>query len=101
SSVGNVGYGGGGSYPNLAVTGKAIVNATNGIATNAVVNLNSATLELNGNNQTLAGLTGSGLATNSSASAASLTLNTSAAGTYSGVVGGNLHLVKSGSAVQT
>src|SRR5439155_18044426 len=65
------------------------------------VNLSSATLELNGNNQPLAGLTGSGLATNSSASAASLTLNTSAAGTYSGVVGGNLHLVKSGSAVQT
>ena len=98
---GNVGLGGGGSYPELDVAGKVFVNANNGIATNAVASLQGGTVELNGNNQSLAGLVGAGSVSNSSTTAATLTLNTAAAGTFSGSIGGNLKLVKSGSAVQT
>ena len=58
---GFVRYSGGGTgYTSLAVTGTALLGATNGIATSAGVNVgvsNFATLDLNGFNQTIASLT--------------------------------------------
>ena len=108
---GNVAFGGGGSYPLLNVfniggatpTGLVAVNATNGLATNAVVNFFGGALDVTGNNQTLAGLSsagGNGSVTNSSGSLANLTLHVASDQSYSGTIGGNLNLVKSGAATQ-
>lgn len=58
--AGRVVYKGGGSYTALTVTDTAVVGANNGIATNAMVTLGgsgNASLELNGFDQSLAGLT--------------------------------------------
>src|SRR5207248_8280361 len=104
--AGNVGFGGGGSYAQLDVAGNVVVNAPNGIATDAVVNLgvpnNSfGVLDTTGNNQTIAGLTGDvGVLTNSG-TLSTLTINAASDHTYGGSVGGNLGLTKSGVAAQT
>jgi fibronectin-binding autotransporter adhesin len=101
--AGNVGFGGGGSYPNLLIYGNARLNAMNGIATNAAVNFpqGAPTLDMNGFNQSIAGLTvttGTGLVTNSSTTPTTLTVNTSTPNSYAGgTLTGNLSLVKAGS----
>src|SRR5213075_1445989 len=63
---GRVAFGGGGTYPQLDIFGTtlgtspgiAFLNANNGLNTGALVNLVAGTLDMNGNNQTLAGLIG-------------------------------------------
>src|SRR5205814_703854 len=108
--TGNVGFGGGGSYPQLDVfgtvvagaPGKAVVTAANGIATGAVANLVDATLDIQGHDQTLAGLIGpAGFATNSSATPATLTLNVAGSRIFAGTINGILNLTKSGAGTQT
>jgi autotransporter-associated beta strand protein len=69
-------------------------------------NVASALFDLNGYNQQVAGLVSEGTTmgmtvTNSSATAATLTINNTADRTYAGVISGNLALVKQGSAMQT
>lgn len=70
------------------------------------VNLASgATLDLNGTTQTIAALTdfsgNGGVVTNSASVPATLTINTTTTNTFSGAVGGNVALTKSGSGTQT
>ncbi|MCS7303929.1 MAG: autotransporter-associated beta strand repeat-containing protein [Thermoguttaceae bacterium] len=69
-------------------------------------NVGSATFDLNGRNQQVAGLVSEGTTmpmtvTNSSATSSTLTIQNSTDYTYSGVITGNLSLVKQGSATQT
>jgi autotransporter-associated beta strand protein len=105
---GTVMFSGGGTYADLTVTaGTAMVGASNGICTTAVVNLGTdaeATLDLNGFNQQLAGLTRTSAntvtVTNSGVSSV-LTIDTTGAPSYPGDVSGALSLVKSGSGTQT
>jgi fibronectin-binding autotransporter adhesin len=105
--VGSVVFAGGGSYPRLDImtvgtTGAtALVGATNGIATGAVINVLGGNLDLNGFSQQIAGLEGpNGIVTNSSGTAAMLTLNTSMPLTYNGNIYGNLALTKTGTSTQ-
>jgi autotransporter-associated beta strand protein len=107
---GRVGFAGGGSYPQLDIFGTtvagapgiAFVTANNGIPTSAIVNLVAGTLDLNGNNQTLAGLIGAaGGATNGSGTFSTLTLHVTTDRSTGGSINGNLNLVKNGPAAQT
>ena len=115
--IGNVIFSGGGSYDYFFSQGAQVsLGATNGLATNAVVDLSSntaASLDLSGFNQTLAGLTRvsaqTATLTNSSATASVLTLNVGASNGgaytgdyhYRGAISGNLALVKAGAGTQT
>ncbi len=98
---------GGGSYPRLDVRADTSkLGASNGIATNAVVDLagnGAATLDLNGFNQILAGLTfgttattaattNAATVTNSSGTASTLTLTPAAPVLFGGSITGNLGL---------
>ena len=71
---------------------------TGPLATGAQVSLSSSatTLDLDGANQTLAGLSGSGLVTNSAATAATLTIGDNSSAFFGGVIGGNIALTKAG-----
>ena len=73
------------------------------LATDAQVSLSSSatTLDLNGANQTLAGLSGNGLVTNSTATAATLTIGDNSSAFFGGVIGGNIALTKAGSGTWT
>ena len=69
-------------------------------------NVASALFDLNGYNQQVAGLVSEGTTmgmtvTNSSATAATLTINNTADRTYAGVISGKLNLVKQGTGTQT
>ncbi|BCU78415.1 autotransporter-associated beta strand repeat-containing protein [Luteolibacter sp. LG18] len=99
---------GGGSYAVLAVgAGTTSLGAVNGVATVATLRLGgsgNATFDLNGWNQTLAGLertSNVATVTNSSATVATLTLNAgSTTQTFTGSINGNLKLaVSSGTVV--
>ena len=106
---GNVRFSGGGDYQQLQVRANTTsIGANNGIATDAVVDIggNGSTtvptlLDLNGFNQTLAGLVTAitpsniGWVTNSGASASTLTLNVGDGNTqiFGGGIVGNLSLV--------
>jgi autotransporter-associated beta strand protein len=73
-------------------------------ATTPVSLASGATLDLSGTTQTIASLSdlgGSGSVTNSAGTAATLTINTTATNTFSGPIGGNIGLVKSGTGMQT
>ncbi|MBN8458724.1 MAG: autotransporter-associated beta strand repeat-containing protein [Verrucomicrobia bacterium] len=91
---GNVEFGGGGNYEAATLMqGTLRPCAADGIATNAVLTLGSvgaATLDLNGFNQTLAGLvksTNGVTVTNGSTTSATLSLVPSANFTYAGTIG--------------
>jgi hypothetical protein len=108
--AGRVAFSGGGNYPQLDIFGTtvgsfpgvAFVGVNNGINTSAVVNLVAGTLDLNGNNQTLAGLIGSaGGATNGSTTFSTLTLHVTTDRSTGGSINGNVNLVKNGPATQT
>jgi fibronectin-binding autotransporter adhesin len=107
---GNVVYSGGGAYTGATITGTAKVGATNGMSTTAVASLGAsaaATLDLNGFNQTLAGITKSASAatvTNNGGGAAVLTLDSATDRTFDGLISGGtggLSLVKQGSSTLT
>jgi fibronectin-binding autotransporter adhesin len=74
-------------------------------ASSLVTVLSAGKLDLGGFNQTIGGLSGSGIVENGGASAATLTLNNSAANTFSGVIQdsaiGFLNLTKGGVGTQT
>ena len=108
--------GSGSSYDYFSNSGSVTLGATNTLSTNALVDMGgNATLDLNGNNQTIGGLTklvttNSATVTNSSTTKLStLTLNVAASDggiytgsyTYSGAITGNLALVKNGSGAET
>ncbi|MFD0893920.1 autotransporter-associated beta strand repeat-containing protein [Luteolibacter ambystomatis] len=108
--VGNVVLSGGGSYTSYQITGLTKIGATNGMATNATPSIGisaAGTLDLNGFNQTLAGLQKSANAatvTNNGASASVLTVSNTGSNTYDGtVVNGTsaISLVKSGAGTFT
>jgi autotransporter-associated beta strand protein len=118
STVGTVVLSGSNSFTgNIAlVRGNLKLNATNTLPTTAIIDVGSAnvsentTFDLNGSNQTLAGLrrtstntTQVSTVTNTSATPATLTLtlNQSASLTFSGLLTGNLTLAKSGSGTLT
>jgi autotransporter-associated beta strand protein len=103
---GLVRFSGGGNYTAFDLTGTTSIGANNGLCPSAALNVGvsgSGTFDLNGFNQTLTGLIDGAtplnteLVTNSAASPATLTLNLTAADTYSGVIAGNLALVENGS----
>lgn len=113
---GNVTYSGGGSYSSLLITGTGRVGANNGISTTATVDLapsGSGLLDLNGRNQTLAGLvrthaTNSAIVSNTALATASiLTINSAGDTVFPGSIqdggpaGGTIGLTKTGSAVFT
>lgn len=107
--LGNLRFAGGGTYPEIQVRANTTsLGANNGIATTAVMDLagnGSPTVptyfDLNGFNQTLAGLknivgpANLGVVTNSSATASTLTLDLGAGGpfTFSGNLAGKLSLI--------
>jgi len=106
SRNGLVRFSGGGDYTTFNLNqGTTSLGANNGLCPNAALALAgsaAATFDLNGFNQTLAGLSDGAafqeLVTNSAASPSTLTLNLSASSTYSGVIAGNVALIKNGSA---
>jgi autotransporter-associated beta strand protein len=61
----------------------------------------NGTVDLNGSNQQLAGLTGSGSVTNSSGTLATLNIGNGSADTYPGAITGNLALTTSGAGTLT
>lgn len=89
---GFVRYSGGGTgYTSLGITNTAIVGATNGIATTAVLSLGNsgaATLDLNGFNQSLAGITkaGSAATIGNSSTVTDSILTTTGVSTYAGTI---------------
>ncbi|MDB5104230.1 MAG: filamentous hemagglutinin N-terminal protein, partial [Fibrobacteres bacterium] len=94
---------GGGSYANLGIyQGTTYLGATNGICATSGVQLGSvgtSILDLNGFSQTLTYISKGASAstvTNSSGTAATLTMNPTGATTFSGVISGNLALTKIG-----
>lgn len=108
-SGGFIALSGGGSYTDLSVGADTTsLGANNGISTSATVDVAAndvATLDLNGFDQELAGLTriagNAATVTNSSVSTKVLTINSAATPSYAGDVSGALSLVKSGSGSQT
>jgi autotransporter-associated beta strand protein len=108
--AGNVVLSGGGSYANYDLTGSLELGATNGVATGASLNIGvsaAGIFDLNGYNQSLAGLTKSTNAatvTNTGAGMSTLMLTNAGAVTYSGVLAngtGGIALVKSGAGTLT
>ena len=86
------------------------LGTTNALPTTTSVNIgqsdsNNATLDLNGSNQTLAGLTANlgtgGTKQVTSATAATLTVNNSGSNTYAGVLAGSVALTKTNSGTLT
>jgi autotransporter-associated beta strand protein len=112
---GTVELGGGGTYAAIEVTdGKLKLAATNGLCTSAVLsvatsgtNLDTGTFDLNGFDQTLAGLLKGpqpASVTNSGGSVSTLTLDLAAAATYAGTFadgGSALNVIKSGAGTLT
>ena len=102
---GFVRFSGGGSYLEFDENqGNTSIGANDGISTNALLSQGAsggASFNLNGFNQTFAGLTDGGanakVITNSSATTSTLTVNPASPFTYSGSLGGNLSLVLNGS----
>ncbi|NCX97963.1 MAG: hypothetical protein EBX35_05180, partial [Planctomycetia bacterium] len=107
---------GGGSYFAMNVNDTVRVGAADGISTTAVVNVagsQASTVDLNGFNQTLEGLTqtasNAATVTNTSLTPATLTLNPASAWeTYNygsqataGTIAGNVNIVKTGQGTQT
>jgi autotransporter-associated beta strand protein len=96
----------GSSYANLLIFGRTRIDVAGAIPSTALVNMQQGgILDLNGFNQTTAGLisdTGPtvNVVTNSSATPAVLTLNTAANGTFTGQIDGPLGIVKGGTATQ-
>jgi fibronectin-binding autotransporter adhesin len=98
---------GGGNYPSLVSTNTLRIGANDGIATGCVVTLGGSaacTFDLNGFNQTLAGLLKGGSAgttTNNAATLSTLALDIASGttNTYAGSFTGNLALVKKGGGV--
>lgn len=103
----------GSTYTDLRLgEGSLKLGVANAIPTSAVLRVgdtsnlnNSSTFDMNGFDQELAGLSrnnfntgSSSTVTNSSATAATLTLDTAVSSTYAGLVTGNLSLVKQGGA---
>lgn len=103
---GNVGIAGGGNATHIDVTGVLRANATDGIPTGSTVNIGissingNASLDLNGFNQTLAGLTSQPVTsalvslTNTASGSPTLTVNNGVANAYGGNITGNLNLAK-------
>lgn len=106
SRDGFVRFSGGGNYTLFNLNqGTASIGANNGLCATAVANLGlsgNCALDLNGFNQTLAGLIDGGGAvktvTNSSATLSTLTMSLSGISTFSGTVAGKLALVVNGGA---
>ena len=106
SRNGFVRFSGGGNYTIFTLNqGTASIGANNGLSTSAALSMSvsaGSTFDLNGFSQTLSGLSDGvtpanvELVTNSVASQATLDLNLSSSYTYSGVIGGNVALVVSG-----
>ena len=104
SRDGFVRFSGGGDYLEFDENqGNTSIGVNNGLCTNALLSQGAsgpAVFDLNGFNQTLAGLTDGGantkVVTNSSATASTLTVNPLNAFAYSGSLGGNLSLVING-----
>jgi len=98
---GRVRLSGGGSYSKFSVSnaGLAQNGANNGIATNAALLISGGSFDLNGYNQTFAGLSssGGGSVKNSSANASTLTLDLLSDNTYGNVISGKVNLVLDGS----
>ncbi|MES2572259.1 MAG: autotransporter-associated beta strand repeat-containing protein, partial [Verrucomicrobiota bacterium] len=124
SRLGSVTFSGGGAgYSNLQIQGgSAFIGADNGIATSAIVDIASidtATLDLNGFDQTLAGLartlnstTRTATITNAGPVNKTLTLHVATSAAYGGtietanttgnaLITGNLSLVKTGPGIQS
>jgi hypothetical protein len=105
---GFVRFSGGGDYTTFNENqGTTSIGANNGLCTNAFLSQGASgpsVFDLNGFNQTLAGLTDGGLnpevVTNSSATASTLTLNLANGMVYGGSLGGNISLVINGGASQ-
>ena len=106
--AGRVQLNGGGSYHSIVIAGTTSIGVNNGISTTAVMTLSTAgpaIFDLNGFNQTLAGLLKTNAVaatvTNSSATASTLTLTPAVAQTYNGAVNGNLTVTVNGTSTQT
>ena len=106
--AGNVVFSGGGSYTSIALTDAPRIGADDGLSTSAVADIGTsgaATFDLNGFDQTLAGLTritgNAATVTNLGADISTLTLTPAAAYTYSGSITGNLTVVIDGPGSQT
>jgi autotransporter-associated beta strand protein len=110
--TGNVEYGGGGNTAfTLQTTGTAKLAANNGISTLATAQLGvsgAGTLDLNGFNQTLAGVTkgaNAATVTNNGATDSTLTLSSATDSTFSGVIQNGttnkVSLIKDGSSTLT
>jgi fibronectin-binding autotransporter adhesin len=105
---------GGGTYDGLGIVdGNVNLGANNGISTSAIVNIATAgnpvtaTLDLKGFNQTIAGLkntapTNTATVTNSSVTTSTFTINTATgvSENYTGLITANIALVKSGVGLQ-
>ena len=109
--LGNLVVSGGGSYPAFTVTGNLKIGANDGLVTTSALNLGgsaAAVFDLNGFNQTLAGLTRvstfqADVTNTSTTTPSTFTLNVAAANpvSYPGNVIGNLSLVKAGDGTAT
>ena len=104
---GNVRYSGGGSYPNIQITGLGLLGAANGLSQSAVIQIGNAgggTFDLGGFDQTAAGLAtvnaNSAIVQNTSAGTNTLTLNTTANNTFAGSITGNVNLTVAGTGTQ-
>ena len=105
---GLVRFSGGGDYISFVENqGTTSIGANNGINANAVLTQGAsgaAVFDLNGFNQTLAGLsdgaTNPETITNSAATSSTLTLNLNGAFAYSGSIGGKISLVQNGTGLQ-
>ncbi len=108
SRDGFVRFSGGGDYFQFNINqGTTSIGANNGLSTNAVLSQSASgasVFDLNGFNQTLAGLSDGGAnpetVTNSSVTASTLTVNPASGFVYAGSIGGNLSLVFNGGSPQ-
>ena len=104
SRDGFVRFSGGGDYIQFSENqGTVSLGANNGLSTNAVLSQAAsgpAVFDLNGFNQTLAGVNDGGtnpqVITNTSATLSTLTVNSASSYIYSGSIGGNVALVMNG-----
>jgi autotransporter-associated beta strand protein len=109
SRGGNVRFSGGGSYASFGVnSGLVSLGANNGISPGSSLDMaasGAAVFDLNGFNQSLAGLTtlnaAASLVTNSAGASSTLTVNLAADASFGATIAGNLAFVKAGSAVLT
>ena len=95
-------YSGGTTVGNSSRAVALLAGSTTGLSSNSAFNVTTnATLKLNGNNNTIASLTGAGAVENDNASAATLTAGDASDTTFSGALqdgagGGALSLIKTG-----